>query len=623
MDPRIARAREGIAQLELPDEVVEGAVENLHRWLSEPAFAAYVPQIEGLIDAGRFELLADAFYRVVPFGTGGRRGAMGVGPNRINAWTIGTSVQGHVDWLRNRLGDGEDLRVVVGYDVRRFEDVEHVWDPELPNPVLGLSSRDLAELAVRIYAANGVEALILPRDADRFLSTPELSWSIRALGAHGGVNISASHNPPDDNGIKVYDERGAQLVPPLDGDLMEAVETVESVRMLEWEDAVESGRVQWMTPELHREWVETVAALAAPGPREVGLLYTPLHGTGVVHEVLQEAGYACELLEEQMEPDARFSTIPGQVANPEFPETLQLAIERAGADIDLILATDPDADRIGAVCRHQGQWVHLSGNDIGALVAYQILTRDRAHRPLVLTTEVTSSLVDRVARAGGAEVVGDLLVGFKYIGEALRVLEDEGSYRGVRADEVEFAAGIEESNGCLLTPAMRDKCGAGGGLLLAEAAAAARAEGRTLVDLLDQLRYEHGYIVNSQLSVRFPGATGQAGMQRLLERLRATPPTALCGRPVVGFTDHRDPLGRFGPIRSETDAASRNVLVLTLGSGSWDEGARVILRPSGTEPKLKVYVELCGQAGLDASKRAEIDAELKRFAECLGPALTA
>lgn len=623
MDPRIARAREGIAQLDLPDEVVEGALENLQRWLTEPTFAAYVPQIEGLVDAGRFEVLADAFYRVVPFGTGGRRGAMGVGPNRINAWTIGTSVQGHVDWLRARSGDAEDLQVVVGYDVRRFEDVEHVWDPELPNPVLGLSSRDLAELAVRIYAANGVEAIILPRDADRYLSTPELSFTIRALKAHGGVNISASHNPPDDNGIKVYDERGGQLVPPLDGELMDAVETVESVRTLEWEDAVESGRVRFLSASVHRDWVHTVAALAGPGPRDVGLLYTPLHGTGLVHEVLREAGYRCRVLEEQATPDARFSTVPGLVANPELPESLQLAIDRAGDDVDLILATDPDADRVGAVCRHQGRWVHLSGNDIGVLVAYQVLSRDWKRRPLVLTTEVTSSLVDTVARAGGAEVVGDLLVGFKYVAEALRILEEEGSYRGIRADEVEFAAGIEESNGCLLTTAMRDKCAAGGALLLAEAAAAAKAQGRTLVDVLDQLKLEHGYIVNTQINVRFPGATGQAGMQRLLDGLRSTPPTALCGRQVVQFTDHRDPNGRFGPIRSATDAASRNVLVFTLGAGSCDEGARVILRPSGTEPKLKVYVELCGQPGLSLEQRAEVDAELARVAECLGPALTA
>lgn len=623
MDARIARAREGIAQLELPDEVVEGALANLQRWLVEPAFAAYVPQIEGLIDAGRFDVLADAFYRVVPFGTGGRRGAMGVGPNRINSWTIGTSVQGHVDWLRARYGDAEDLRVVVGYDVRRFEDVEHVWDPELPNPVLGLSSRDLAELAVRIYAANGVEAALLPRDAERYLSTPELSFTIRQLRAHGGVNISASHNPPDDNGIKVYDERGAQLVPPLDGELMQAVETVESVRVLEWEDAVESGKVRLLGPSVHRAWVETVAALAAPGPREVGLLYTPLHGTGLVHEVLREAGYRCEVLAEQCTPDARFSTVPGLVANPERPEALKLAMERAGDGIDLILATDPDADRVGAACRHQGRWVHLSGNDIGVLVAHQVLSRTWKRRPLVLTTEVTSSLVDTVARAGGAEVVGDLLVGFKYIAEALRILEEEGSYRGIRADEVEFAAGIEESNGCLLTTAMRDKCGAGGALLLAEAAAVARARGRTLIDVLDQLKEEHGYVVNAQLNVRFPGASGQAGMQRLLGGLRDTPPTALCGRPVVRFADHRDPTGRFGPIRSETDAASRNVLVFTLGSGPYDDGARVVLRPSGTEPKLKVYVELCGHPGLKAAQRAEIDAELARFVECLGPALTA
>lgn len=625
MDARLARAREGIAALDLPEAVVDRALHNIEQWLTDPQFAPYVPQIEGLLDACRFEVLVDAFREVLPFGTGGRRGAVGVGPNRINRWTIGTSVQGHVDWLRAREGTDE-LAVVVAYDVRRFEDTEHTWDPEQPNPVLGLTSRDLAEYAARIYAANGVDAWILPRGAQRFLSTPELSFAVRSMGARGGLNLSASHNPPDDNGIKVYDARGSQLVPPDDQDLMHAVETVGAVRILDWEDAVDSGRIRFIGDDIHEGYVATCAALATPGgPRDVGIVYTPLHGTGTVHEVLRAAGFDVTLVEAQSEPDGRFSTVPGHVANPERPEALQLAMEQAGDDIDLVLATDPDADRIGAVCRHGSGWRHLSGNDIGVLIAHHLLQRRRPgasdRRPLVVKTEVTSTLVERVARAGGAVVVGDLLVGFKYVGELLRALEEEGRFGDLRADDVRYVAGIEESNGVLLTDAMRDKDAAGGGLVLAEAAAAARAAGRTLIDVLDELQREHGYIVNSQLNVRFAGATGQATMTRLLDRLRASPPSQLAGRAVTSFADHRDPSGRFGPIRSQSDASSRNVLVLALDRGPRDDGARVILRPSGTEPKLKVYVEVLGHPGLDAAGRAAVDAEMAALATAMEPSL--
>lgn len=623
MDPRLDRARQGIRELDLPERVVEGALDHLARWLSDATFEAYRPQIEALLDAGRFDVLVDAFHQVLPFGTGGRRGPVGVGPNRVNPWTIGTSIQGHVDWLRARLGDEQELRVVVAYDVRRFDDTEQVWDPERPNPVLGLTSRDLAELAVRIYAANGVDAWILPRDADRYLSTPELSFTVRALGAHGGLNLSASHNPPDDNGVKVYDARGAQLVPPDDQQLMTAVETVGQVRILEWEDALESGQVHFLEPSLHDRYVQTVAALALPGgPRDVGLLYTPLHGAGVVHEVLRAAGFQASLVEAQAEPDSRFSTVPGHVANPERPEALRLAMDQAGPHIDLILATDPDADRIGAVCRHQGRWVHLSGNDIGVLIADHLLSRSFPRRPLVITTEVTSSLVAEVARANGAEILSDLLVGFKYIAEVLRALEEDGRYGDLLAEEVQFVAGIEESNGCLLTPEMRDKDAAGGGLILAEAAAAAKERGETLVDVLDRLRFERGYVLNTQLNVGFAGATGQARMQRLLDAMRRSPPSELCGRSVLRFADHQDPSGRFGPIRSETDRASRNVLVFELAGRACDDGARVILRPSGTEPKLKVYVEVRGRPKLSDSERRQVDQELAALTDALRPTLS-
>lgn len=621
-DPRLARARTGILALGLPDAVAQGALTNLARWLTDETFADYRPQVASMLERERFELLADAFHRVLPFGTGGRRGAVGVGPNRINPWTIGTSVQGHVDWLRAAATSGGPLRVVVAYDVRRFEDAEGIWDRDVPNPVLGLTSRDLAELAVRIYAANGVDAWILPRGGGRFVSTPELSYTIRALGAQGGLNLSASHNPPDDNGIKVYDARGAQLVPPDDEHLLRAVGGVVRVRTFSWEEAIESGRVRFLDDDPHRRYVDLVAGLADPdGPRDVAVVFSPLHGSGCVDEALHAAGFSCDRVEAQAEPDGRFPTVPGHVANPERPEALELAIRVAGDTHDLVLATDPDADRIGAVVRHAGRWVHLSGNEIGALLVHHRLLHHHGRRPLVITTEVTSSLVGAVARAAGAAVIDDLLVGFKYVAEVLRQLEEEGSCRDIRADEVAFLAGIEESNGGLLTPEMRDKDSAGGGVILAEAAAEAKARGRTLVDVLDALLDRHGYILNTQLNLKFPGATGQARMHRLLDGFRAAPPRALAGRVVSGFSDHRDPSGRFGPILSESDLAARNVLVFHLAPSTVDQGARVILRPSGTEPKLKIYLEVRGSAHLDRGGRAAVDAEIAGLSAALGAAL--
>jgi phosphomannomutase len=285
------------------------------------------------------------------------------------------------------------------------------------------------------------------------------------------------------------------------------------------------------------------------------------------------------------------------------------ALAAAGPEVELVFGTDPDADRLGCEVRHHGSFVHLTGNDIAALVVSAALSRARgsARRPLVVLTEVTSTFVSRVARAGGAAVVDDLLVGFKYVAEGLRRLQSEGRWRDLPAAEVEFVAGAEESHGVLVTDRIRDKDAAGGAVLLAHLAASARQRGETLIDALDQLRAAHGYVRNDQVSLKYDGATGQQRLAELLDRLRAEPPVAIGERPVLRAIDHRDPAGRFGPFLSESDRAARNVLVYHLSPGAADEGARVILRPSGTEPKLKVYVEVIGLPGLDEAGRTTVD----------------
>ncbi len=619
-DPVIERAREGFRGVDVPEAVRAQALAHLERWWTEAPFADWKEVLRAMVEGGRFDELCDAFRQVLPFGTGGRRGSIGVGPNRMNPWTVGTSVQGHAAWLRERFaGAGRALRVVVAYDVRRFTDAKGVYG-DLPIPVRGLTSRDLAELAARIYAANGVIVHLLERGEARYLSTPELSFTIRELGACGGLNVSASHNPPDDNGVKVYDEHGGQLCPPLDEELLGVVSKVDDARVLSWEAALRTGLVRFLEPAAHEAYVRAVASVAPPGPREIPLLYTPLHGTGVVHEVLAAAGFGCRLHAPQAQADGAFPTVPKGVANPENPEAMANALAAAG-DAELVFGTDPDADRLGVEVRHGGSFVHLTGNDIAALVVHAACARPLdGRRPLVVVTEVTSTFVARVAAAEGAAVVDDLLVGFKYVAEGLRLLEEAGEWRGLRAGDVAFVAGAEESHGVLVTDRIRDKDAAGGAVLLAALAARVREQGRTLVDVLEDLRQEHGYVLNGQVTVQFEGATGQSRMAEALDALRASPPAQAGGRAVVRWFDHRDEAGRFGPFRSDSDRQARNVLVAHLAPGAHDDGARLILRPSGTEPKLKVYLEVAGRPGLDAAGRAAVDAaldELKQAARSL------
>lgn len=610
MSDVLASAEALIDEVSVPEAIRGAARDHLSEWLTQPRYADYRPQIEALIEAGRGEELVDAFRQVLPFGTGGRRGRVGVGPNRMNPHAVATSVQGHAQWLHQRFA-GEAVRVVIAYDVRRFDDVGGIYDAGRPSPIHGLSSRDLAEIAARIYAANGVEAHILPRDSDAWLSTPELSFTIRALSAHGGLNVSASHNPPDDNGVKVYESRGAQLVPPDDESLLQLVQEVRSVQLADWDEAVAQGRIRFLEPEIRAAYLEVVSGVAGVGARRIPVMYTPLHGTGVVDQALRRAGFRCTVFEPQATPDGRFPTVPGGVANPENPEVMAAALAEAG-DAQLVFGTDPDADRLGCEVRHGGGWVHLTGNDIAALVVYQATRRQvhRRRRPLVIVTEVTSTLVGRVARAAGAVVVDDLLVGFKHIAQGLRQLEVEGSWRGIRADEVAFVAGGEESHGVLMTDQIRDKDAAGGAVALAVLADEAAARGQTLIDVLRGLEHYHGLIRNGQISVRFEGATGAQRLSELLEALRAEPPTQLAGRAVLETFDHRDEQGRFGPFRSGSDRDARNVLVYHLSGAGGDAGARVILRPSGTEPKLKVYLEIQGAVRLGDAGREQVEASL-------------
>lgn len=601
----LASAQKGFEGIDADPAFKAKALENLHQWLTHPDFADYRPQLDWMIASGKWSDLLDAFYQVLPFGTGGRRGGVGVGPNRMNLWTLGASVQGHGEYLKARFpGHAKPLQVVLAYDVRQFEDRRQVYHPDLPNPVLHLSSRDFVQHAACVYAANGIHAHVLPPESKRYLATPELSFAIRQLGAHGGLNISASHNPPDDNGGKFYDERGGQPVPPDDQIMSDFVEQVTAIRSTPWADAVRGGKVHWLADVPHKAYIELCRRQAVSTPPrfdEFKLVFTPLHGVGSMTalEALQAQGFRPIPVAEQMEPNGQFPNVT-KSPNPEVPESLDRAESTAKENgAHLVLATDPDADRIGGLaCRDKdgrGEYRFLTGNEIAALLTHYKLSQLAKQgglpaSPIVVKTEVTTSLVGRIARQFGAQVVENLLVGFKYIAEVIWQLESTGAYEDVRGTPADFILGCEESHGILTTNEIRDKDAAGAAVLIADMALEQKRQGRSVPEYLEQLFRQYGYFRNEVLNIVMTGIEGKSNMGRMLDALRRTPPKSIGGLPVTGFEDLRDENGRLGAIKGATDYSSRNFLVFRLGE---DQSAKVTLRPSGTEPKAKAYLEVC------------------------------
>lgn len=595
----IARAAAGFRSISTDQTIIDRALQFLNQWLTEPQFAVYRPQIELLIEEKNWSFLLDSFYQILPFGTGGRRGAVGIGPNRMNLWTLGASVQGHCQFLREKFPGVEPLSVVIAYDVRRFLDAGKNYSPARPNPVLGLSSKDLAQHAAGIYAANGIHVSMPSPESPRYMSTPEMSFTIRQVGAHGGLNLTASHNPPDDNGSKFYDERGAQPVPPDDQIMTDIVDQVATIKSMPFAEAVRGGKVHFLDDRVHDGYIELCrrqSLIAPPRFDEFTLVFTPLHGVGGMNagEVLAAQGFRLTPVAEQMAPDGQFPNVT-KSPNPEVRDSLDRA-ERVArvVNADLVLATDPDADRLGALSADgQGGFRYITGNEICALVTWfklDQLTKQRRmpKSPVVITTVVTTTLVTRIARHFGCQVVNNLLVGFKNMAEVLRQLEETGIYEDVQAGPDDLILATEESHGILAMPQIRDKDAAAGCLLLAECALDLKRRGQTLVDALAFLAEKFGYFRNELINIVMPGIEGKQNMTRMLDRLRGDPPEKIAELAVSEFEDLRDPHGRLGPIKGATDAAGRNVLVFRLS-----DSASVVLRPSGTEPKAKAYIEVC------------------------------
>ena len=602
-------ARTGFSNIDLPEPLKEKALGELKLWLEDPRFKGYRASIEGMVKRGQFELLVDSFYRMIAFGTGGRRGWVGVGPNRINPYTVTTSVQGHCQFLDRRTPGGP-WTVVLAWDVRRFEDSRNLYDKENLPILNGLTSLDLAQMAAEVYAANGVKVVMLDPAEESFVSTPELSFHIYRLGAQGGLNVSASHNPPDDNGAKFYNAAGGQEVPPYDEELVTIASSVLEARTMPFDKALSQGLVTYLTQTQRQDYVDHVVSLGQLSKKGgARIAFSPLHGTGSTNvlPVLRQAGFDVVVNEDQVSFDGAFPTVPFQIPNPEVPSAMEAVISTAQKnDCVVAMATDPDADRIGvAIPDDQGRWICLNGNQIGVLMAHHLLRERRQKGNLsgdsyVVKTEVTTALLESMAKDYGVRVIGNLLVGFKYIGDVLDQISREGRWHDFEAKEEDFVMGMEESHGVLSSPAVRDKDAAQGALAIAELAQRCHSQGTTLYQELLDLYKEFGYFGTGLKSLVMEGARGLEDIRILQKSMRENPPQEIGGRRVIAFHDRQDESGVFGAIKSETDRSSRDVLVFEL-----EGGARMILRPSGTEPKNKTYLEVSGEPmGRDADNAA-------------------
>lgn len=611
MNDVLASIREGFASLSADASVKEEALKNITRWLTEDIFAEYRPQIEYVASQGNFDLLLDSFYQVMPFGTGGRRGTVGIGTNRINPWTVAASAQGHSEYLIKNHADAKERGVVITYDCRVFPQVPYFND-ELPNPVRGITSRKLAEAACEVYAANGLPVKLLssPR------TTPELSFAIRHTHAISGAMISASHNPREDNGKKVYAEDGGQLIPPFDQILVDTVNEIKEIKHVSFEEGKTQGLITEVDKEIDDAYVAAITSLSLSDARDAKIVFSPLHGCGItsVKPVLEHQGFDIHVDPKTAELDGAFPNVKFNVPNPEVAEAFETGIAYANEiGADMVLASDPDADRLGLASREGDSWRLFSGNELSSLLLdYAIRKRKEkgmlAPSNVAVKTDVTTTLITNIAREAGVEAITDLLVGFKYIGNIIAGLEKEGRL-------ADFLGGFEESFGYLIGTYCRDKDAAGAAMYAAELASELKREGKTLGQHLDALYKKHGYVENALSSIVMKGASGKAKIDLIQETLRKNHPTEMGSFKVAQTRDFWDGAAHV----SATDTSSRNVLSFIFEASEQFASAKVTIRPSGTEPKTKVYIEVVakalGEGANDQDLAAQKDATKKVVSE--------
>ncbi len=585
MDMKIA-----LAQLDAAaagGKLSPAAAANIRTWLSEPYLAEYAPQVAGHLAAGQWQQLEEAFWTTIPFGTGGRRGKMyPIGCNAINDRTIGESARGLADYVKDQVR-GKPLSCAIAYDTRH-------------------RSRQFAELSAEIMAAAGYQVFFL----DGYRSTPELSFAVRYKKCDCGIIITASHNPPADNAVKVYWSTGGQLLPPHDEECIDYVGKVTWIERIAFQEGLRTGKIVYCQEEVDAAFIRAVVRQSMPGPRQLKILYSPLHGVGqsAVVPALAAAGFRdVEVFGPQAAPDGDFPHVPKHVANPENASVVDAMIEYGKpAGVDLILATDPDCDRLGCAApvsaRPGAAWATLTGNQIGSLLTDYLLSARRAAgrlgpRNYIVKTLVTTELMRRIADSYQVQTAGNLLVGFKYIGGEMD-----------RRGPADFVFGAEESYGFLAGDHVRDKDGAVAAMLLAELAARLKADGRTLFEQLDVLFRRHGCHAESQLSVQMPGEQGMDDMKALMAGFRSHPPAAIAGMDVIQVRDylHGTVAAPGGPPRP-LDGPVGDLIFFDLQPA----GNYVAVRPSGTEPKVKFYMFAfdppAAGADLAATKAAQAD----------------
>lgn len=555
------------------------------QWLEDPYFDADTKNELRAIADDENEI-RERFYMDLEFGTAGLRGIIGAGINRMNIYTVRRATQGLANYIKKQ--GGEEKGVAIAFDSRRM-------------------SPEFAMEAAMTLAANGIKACKF----ESLRPTPELSFAVRELGCIAGINITASHNPPEYNGYKVYWEDGAQFTPPHDKGVLEevlAIEDLSTVKTTSEEEALRSGKYQVIGKEIDDKYIENVKAQVVNQDaidrmqKDITIIYTPLHGTGNIpaRRVMKELGFEnVYVVPEQELPDGDFPTV--SYPNPEAEEAFTLGLKLAKEkDADLVLATDPDADRLGVYVKDAktGEYHPLTGNMSGSLLCDYVLSQKQAKGQIpadgqVIKSIVTTNLVNAVAEHYGCELV-EVLTGFKYIGQ--QILKEEQTGKGT------YMFGMEESYGCLIGTYARDKDAISATAALCEAAAYYKEKGMTLWDAMVAMYEKYGYYKDTVKSIGLKGIEGLAKIQEIMENFRQEPPKTLGDYTVTAARDYK--AGTImdmasGAVRP-TGLPSANVLYYEMNDGAW-----LCVRPSGTEPKIKFYYGVKGASMEDADIRSE------------------